>query len=173
MVKVVDEEEAAGSRNNERACLFNNLFSTMGICFDRIPSTWKNRAKINSHLVDLNIHLRRLIKRRVGDGSLVSFWLDTWDGDEPLADMSLVLYGFDRNKTCHVSECLLSTNRKYVINWNWVSMPASEADLVEFERFDVMPLIQGPMVRLTHPLQRTFKVRPTYQLQRTFGSRFV
>ncbi|KAD2804356.1 hypothetical protein E3N88_37733 [Mikania micrantha] len=69
----------------------------------------------------------------MGDGSSTLFWLDTWAGDKPFADSFPVLYRLERKKAC---ERMVFDNHSYNVNWNWLSQPTTDVELLEFQRCD-------------------------------------
>ncbi|GKE30007.1 RNA-directed DNA polymerase, eukaryota, reverse transcriptase zinc-binding domain protein [Tanacetum coccineum] len=58
------------------------------------------------HLTEKGIDLLSLCKRKVGDGSSISFWDDDWCGDRPLKLQFPRVYALDDVKSCTVVERL-------------------------------------------------------------------
>ncbi|GKD12688.1 RNA-directed DNA polymerase, eukaryota [Tanacetum coccineum] len=56
------------------------------------------------------------IRYKVGDGSLIRFWLDTWVGDLPLRDRFNRLYHLENFKDCMVRDRF--SNGSW--SWNWI-----------------------------------------------------
>jgi hypothetical protein len=54
----------------------------------------------------------------VGDGSQISFWHDTWCGDQPLKESYPELYRIARNKEAWVSDNMQILNE--AIHWNFI-----------------------------------------------------
>nr|GEW14366.1 RNA-directed DNA polymerase, eukaryota [Tanacetum cinerariifolium] len=50
---------------------------------------------------------------KVGDGSSIQFWKDTWLGDEPLYIRYNILYHLENNKDCSIRHCLVNGS------WAW------------------------------------------------------
>nr|GEY66539.1 RNA-directed DNA polymerase, eukaryota, reverse transcriptase zinc-binding domain protein [Tanacetum cinerariifolium] len=62
--------------------------------------------KVTKHLTEKSINLLSLCKRKVGDGSSISFWDDDWCGDRPLKLQFPRVYALDDAKSCTVVERL-------------------------------------------------------------------
>ncbi|KAL8265324.1 hypothetical protein R6Q59_023454 [Mikania micrantha] len=102
-------------------------------CKNIISGTWKNITKVDSRLSDCNIPLRRLIKGVVGDGCSISFWLDTWVGEHPLAEAYPILFDMEAVKSCSVADRIRWVGGNIQFNWSWEShtVPLEVMELVE------------------------------------------
>ncbi|GKB66579.1 hypothetical protein Tco_0927991, partial [Tanacetum coccineum] len=69
-------------------------------------SPWIAILKATKHLTEKGIDLLSLCKRKVGDGSSISFWDDDWCGDRPLKLQFPRVYALDDAKSCTVVERL-------------------------------------------------------------------
>jgi hypothetical protein len=84
---------------------------------------WCTNQVMRSYGVGVWKHIRRgweyfskYITFEVGDGSQISFWHDTWCGDQPLKESYPELYRIARNKEAWVSDNMQILNE--AIHWN-------------------------------------------------------
>ena len=62
--------------------------------------------KATKQLADKGVDLLSMCKRKVGDGSSISFWDDDWCGDRPLKLLFPRVYALDYAKSCTIAERL-------------------------------------------------------------------
>ncbi|KAL4573885.1 hypothetical protein LXL04_020706 [Taraxacum kok-saghyz] len=72
-------------------------------------SNWRDLLK---HLKDPDI--RKIIKRKCGNGDETSFWKDPWISEQLLMEKFLRLYNMEEEKLCTVADRI----RNQEINWN-------------------------------------------------------
>ncbi|KAI3793650.1 hypothetical protein L1987_36270 [Smallanthus sonchifolius] len=81
---------------------------------------WCNIAKCLSNVHTDGIPLRRFFKSNVGSGKDTMFWIDPWNGNEPLKDVCPNLFKKEANKRCKVSDRIKGnfSGGRYV--WEWI-----------------------------------------------------
>nr|GEV58141.1 RNA-directed DNA polymerase, eukaryota, reverse transcriptase zinc-binding domain protein [Tanacetum cinerariifolium] len=80
-------------------------------------SPWIAILKATKHLTEKGIDLLSLCKRKVGHGSLISFWDDDWCGDGPLKLQFPRVYALDDAKSCIVVKRLRLLDWLSVFRW--------------------------------------------------------
>ncbi|KAD5802516.1 hypothetical protein E3N88_13876 [Mikania micrantha] len=94
----------------------------------------RNKYEVLAELGFLpNQEKERVIKGEVGNGNSVSFWLDTWAGNKPLAETFPALFRLDQQKSSCVSERMQLVDQSYIFTWNWTSISNSAAEVEELE----------------------------------------
>jgi hypothetical protein len=91
--------------------------------YESMAGGWCTNQVMRSYGVGVWKHIRRgwecfskFIKFEVGDGYHISFWHDTWCGDQPLKVSYPELYRIARNKEAWVSDNMQILNE--VVHWN-------------------------------------------------------
>ncbi|GJR05818.1 putative RNA-directed DNA polymerase, eukaryota, reverse transcriptase zinc-binding domain protein [Tanacetum coccineum] len=70
------------------------------------------------------------IKYKVGDGSLIRFWIDTWAGDSPLCDRFNRLFHLENSKECSIQDHI--SNGSW--SWDWIRPISSGRSLTDYIR---------------------------------------
>ena len=82
-------------------------------------SPWNKIMNLNKHLVHADINLQSVFTRKVGNGSLFSFWNDAWLGEQCLKNIFPRLYALEQFKECKVVDrCNMLYGSKSRI-WDW------------------------------------------------------
>nr|GEW63012.1 RNA-directed DNA polymerase, eukaryota, reverse transcriptase zinc-binding domain protein [Tanacetum cinerariifolium] len=66
---------------------------------------------------------------KVGDGSSIRFWKDTWLGNDPLYIRYNRLFHLENNKDCFISQCILNGSWE----WDWCSPITMGRSKIEFD----------------------------------------
>nr|XP_043611839.1 uncharacterized mitochondrial protein AtMg00310-like [Erigeron canadensis] len=88
-----------------------------GDCFYNMSAkskgTWKNIMLVANHIHQKAILPRDVISRKVGNGKLTRFWIDTWCSSQHLASRFKRLFAIDTVKDCLIHE------RRSDTSWTW------------------------------------------------------
>ena len=103
--------------------------------FGRHAGTWRNIIKISSDFESANIPLDSLFQRKIGCGSTMAFWWDSWLCSSPLKDTFPALYSLDKKKKCNISEKLImgSNNSCTGLKISWRRSPTTDEERQELE----------------------------------------
>ena len=103
--------------------------------FGRHAGTWRNIIKVSSDFESANIPLDSLFQRKIGCGSTMAFWWDSWLCSSPLKDTFPALYSLDKKKKCNISEKLImgSNNSCTGLKISWRRSPTTDEERRELE----------------------------------------
>ena len=103
--------------------------------FGRHAGTWRNIIKVSSDFESANIPLDSLFQRKIGCGSTMAFWWDSWLCSSPLKDTFPAFYSLDKKKKCNISEKLITGNNNSCtgLKISWRRSPTTDEERQELE----------------------------------------
>ncbi|GJT12155.1 retrovirus-related pol polyprotein from transposon TNT 1-94 [Tanacetum coccineum] len=92
---------------------FHGKESSIDLGGCQTSGVWAKIVGTINHLHSSGIVPLSSIRFKVGDGSSIRLWKDTWLGDEPLYIRYNILFHLDNNKDCFIRQCILNGS------WDW------------------------------------------------------
>nr|GEW05759.1 retrotransposon protein, putative, Ty1-copia subclass [Tanacetum cinerariifolium] len=138
-----DDGVTKGTRP-DLAYAVSRLSIDLGGC--QTSGTWAKIVGTINHLHSSGIVPLNSILFKVGDGSFIRFWKDTWLGNDPLYIIYNRLFHFENNKDCFISQRILNGSWE----WDWcrpITMGRSKTEfdnlIIDISNMEIDELVES------------------------------
>ena len=98
-------------------------------CTVSASGCWRQIVKLGDKKIWSGNTLGSYFEAIVGDGSTISFWMDSWLREEPLRLTYPHLFSLEKNKWAVISERLRVVDGVKTMIWDWRTAPSSAAQV--------------------------------------------
>ncbi|GJU46842.1 RNA-directed DNA polymerase, eukaryota, reverse transcriptase zinc-binding domain protein [Tanacetum coccineum] len=129
-------------------CSISSNASRLGIDLGgcQTSGTWAKIVGTINHLHSSGIVPLNSIRFKVGDGSSIRFWKDTWLGNDPLYIRYNRLFHLENNKDCFISQRILNGSWE----WDWcrpITMGRSKTEfdnlIIDISNMEIDDLVES------------------------------
>ncbi|KAJ0811025.1 putative RNA-directed DNA polymerase [Helianthus annuus] len=98
-----------------------------------LTGVWKSIVGIEEEFMKEGIDVTSNISCKIGDGSKVMFWLDTWAAGRPLKYEFPLIYSISKDKKNKVRQNYKENNGGIIWDWKWIRLPSTAEERVEWD----------------------------------------